>query len=474
MLRSALLILSGNAASSLLLLARNLIVARLISVDNFGIAATFAISVSVVEMMSNLGMQQQIIQSDKGDDPKFQAALQGFSALRGFTAGLLLLALAGPMANFMGIPQAAWAYQIMALVPVLNAFQHYDIYRLNRKMQFWPLVLTNGLPAFAAVLVLLPFSIWFGDYRIMLYSILAQTVLALVTSHLVATRSYRLTFERRVMAESLSFGWPLLLNGLLLFAVFQGDKIIIGRELGMATLAIFAMGFTLTLAPTLVLAKSAQTFFLPQLSALTRQENATANDFDALARAAIQVGIANGVLLVLAILLLGKPVVALLLGAKYAALAPLLIWLAILQAFRVFKSGSSVVALAKRQTANAMIANLVRVISLPIAWIALIQGGNVMDVIMIGILGEVIGFAVSLALVGVRSKVALRPAALSILIAAILLGLVALSQVSGGWSTGCLGYALAIAIGICTVFLIWSMKDLRNYIGARIKSGESQ
>ncbi|WP_456388139.1 oligosaccharide flippase family protein [Profundibacter sp.] len=476
MLRSALLILSGNAVSSLLLLARNLIVARLISVENFGIAATFAIAVSVVEMMSNLGLQQQIIQSDKGDDPQFQAALQGFSVLRGVLSGVLLLALAGPMANFLGIPQAAWAYQIMALVPVLNAFQHYDIYRLNRKMQFWPLILTNGLPALAAVLVLLPFSMWFGDYRIMLYSILAQSLLAVVTSHIVAMRPYRLVLDRRVMADSLSFGWPLLVNGLLLFTVFQGDKIIVGRELGMATLAIFAMGFTLTLTPTLVMAKSAQTFFLPQLSALTRQETATNRDFDALARAVIQAGMTNGVLLVLAILLLGPPLVTLLLGAKYAALLPLLIWLAILQAFRVFKSGSTVVALARRQTANAMTANLIRVITLPIAWIILIRGGDVMAVIMIGILGEMAGFAVSLALVGLRTKVDLRPAALSITTTVIFLGLVALSQVSASkfWETGLPGYTFPAAIGICTMLLIWSMKDLRNYIGHRITIGKAQ
>ena len=56
MLRSALLILSGNAAASILTLARNLIVARLISVENYGIAATFAIAMAVVEMASALGI----------------------------------------------------------------------------------------------------------------------------------------------------------------------------------------------------------------------------------------------------------------------------------------------------------------------------------------------------------------------------------------------------------------------------------
>ena len=90
-----------------------------------------------------------------------------------------------------------------------------------------------------------------------------------LTSHLVAERPYRLVFDRGIMARSLRFGWPLLLNGILMFLAFQGDKLIVGRVMGMEALAIFAMGVTLTLTPTLVLAKSVQNMFLPKLSQLT-------------------------------------------------------------------------------------------------------------------------------------------------------------------------------------------------------------
>ena len=143
MLRSALLILSGNAFASLLQLARNLIVARMISVADYGIAATFVVAVAVVEMASALGLQHQIVQAKEGDDTNFQAALQGFQVLRGLLSGLAFFAIAAPMANFMGIPEVTWAYRLLALVPVLNAFVHFDIYRLNRQMVFWPMLLTG-------------------------------------------------------------------------------------------------------------------------------------------------------------------------------------------------------------------------------------------------------------------------------------------------------------------------------------------
>ncbi len=461
MLRSALLILTGNAASALLTLARNLIVARMISAEHYGIAATFAIAVSVAEMMSNLGLQQQIVQARTGDDTRFQAGVQGFSVLRGLLAGVGLFLLAAPLTAFLNIEGVTWAFQAMALVPILNACVHFDIHRMTRQMHFWPLILTGTVPPLLAVVALWPLSVWFGDYRIMLYSILIQSVLAVATSHLTARRPYRVSLDTEIIKQSFSFGWPLLVNGILLFIVFQGDKLIVGRELGMATLAIFAMGYTLTLTPTLLIAKSAQNFFLPQLSDAHRNGTAMDAPFDHLARTVIQVGLLNGVLLVLGVSLLGPPLVSFLLGEKYAALLPLLTWLAILQAFRVFKSGSSIVALARGQTSNATIANLMRVLALPVAWYALVKGGDLLTVIWIATLGEIAGFAVSLLLLQWRLNVGLSGTAASFACTLFVLGIAAGSAYFGASLSPTL---FLIALFVASGILVWSMADLRLYV----------
>lgn len=132
MLRAALLLLSGNMAASGLLFARNLAVAALIPVADYGIAATFALAMAAVEMASSFGLQLQIVQARDGDDPRLQNALTGFQVLRGALAAAVLFALADPFATFLGIPEVAWAYRVLAVVPLLNAFQHFDIHRLNR------------------------------------------------------------------------------------------------------------------------------------------------------------------------------------------------------------------------------------------------------------------------------------------------------------------------------------------------------
>lgn len=397
--RTALLILSGNATASLLLLVRNLIVARLIPVEDYGIAATFAVVMAMVEMASAFGLQQQIVQSKDGDDPRFQAALQAFQVLRGVAAGIVLFLIADPIARFLGIPDMIWGYQLLAVVPVIRAFEHFDIHRLNRQMRFWPMLLTGAVPALLSLLMVWPLAAWLGDWRVMLYVILAQMSLAAITSHLVAERPYRLILDRAIMGGSLRFGWPILVNSVLLFLVFQGDKLIVGRVLGMETLAIFAMGMTLTLTPTMIIAKSAQNFFLPQLGIAA----GTAR-FPEIADRTLQMVTAAALVFLVMILLLGGLFIHILLGAKYAALIPLLIWFAIGQTLRVIKAGPAIVALALGHTSNAMIANILRVLVLPLIWIVAVQTGFLLHILVVVVIGEAVSVLASFYLLAVTSK----------------------------------------------------------------------
>ncbi len=465
MRRKIITILSGNAGSAILLLARNLMIARLISVEDYGVATTFALTMALVEMSTQFGLQQQIVQDADGDDPHFQAVMQGFQVLRGVTAGVLMFALAGPIAAFLNIPDVAWAYQVMALMPILRALQHFDIHRFSRSMKYGPMLLTGVIPAAVSLAAIFPLALWMTDYRVMLFALLLQEALGVLTSHVLASRPYRLAFDRAIIARSLSFGWPLLLNGLLLFLVMQGDKLIVGRQLGMAALGVFGMGITLTLTPTLILAKSTQSFFLPQLSTVATTQDAAR--FNAMACATFQAGLLNGVMMLLGAFILGIPLLHLLLGDKFADLQPLLIWLAAQQGIRVFKSGPSTVAVACAVTSNALYPNLVRIIGLPIAWAAVANGGGLWDVVFIALVTEGMGYAVALLLARVRLGIKLRPLVPSLMACAIVIALtLSLPPVGAAGANIWLNIAVLIA---APVLLLATMQDLRAYLRLHAK-----
>jgi O-antigen/teichoic acid export membrane protein len=415
MLKKALMLVSGNAFGSALLLIRNLLVARLLSPNDYGIASTFAIAMSIVEMMSYLGLQQLIVVDKDGDDPHVQAAMQGFQVIRGLFSTIVMYLIARPYAAFLGISEVTWAYQLLSVVPLMNGFQHFDQHRLKRHLNFTPSIITGAVPALVALMTLWPIAVIYSDYRIMLVSLLIQAASMVILSYLTAERRYRLAFDPAIIRRSMVFGWPLLLNGVLLFGIFNGEKLIVGRELGIASLAIFSMGFTLTLTPTLVMANSIQSFFLPQLSA-ARDRPA---DFQLIGRVTMEAGLIVAVVLVLGTALIGGPVVGYLLGPKYFDMLPIMVPLAVMQAVRVAKTGSSVIALAKGQPGNAIAANLFRVAALPLAWIIAVRTGDIIAISWVAVGAEAAGFLFALYLVKTRAGLVVRPLIVPIILTAL-------------------------------------------------------
>jgi O-antigen/teichoic acid export membrane protein len=140
-----------------------------------------------------------------------------------------------------------------------------------------------------------------------------------------------------------------------------------------------------------------------------------------------------------------------------------------LQTLRVFKAGSSVVALAQGQTSNAMIANLCRAVSLGVAWYVAAHGGNLYAIIWIAIAGEAVGYPVSLALVHYRLKLPLKPMVLPILLSVATLGAAGLHAYLANAAAPHQGWVLAGMILLFGLSLV-TMRDLRHYIAKRTLS----
>ena len=392
MIRRLLSLLGGFAGESALLFVRNIVIARLLSIEDYGIASTFALTAMLVEMVSQLGLKQLIMQAAEGDDPAFQAGLHGFQALRGLTNAAAVLVLAEPIAWFLGVPEIAWAYRVVALVPLLQGFFHLDPERMQRQSRYRAAVLSPGIAAALSLVSLWPLHALLGDWRIMLCALLIQIGGQVLLSHLFAERPWRARLDGALMRRSLRFGWPLLLNGLLIYAAMNGEKLVAGRELGLAALGILTMGVTLTLNPLLIGTRVVQSLMLPRLS---RSEGPA---FLRLAGVTCDGGAAVGMALMAGTVLVGPPFVSLVLGAKFEPLIPLLTPLAAVQALRALRIGPTFVAMSRARTTLPMLSNLPRVAAIGLAWIVLHRGGDMLDLVLLAVAGEVAGTAAAFAL----------------------------------------------------------------------------
>lgn len=402
LLKGSVVVSAGSLVEAGASFLRNIVIARLISVEDFGIASLFAVSMSLVEMLSNMAIDKIIVQADDGGEARVQATGHAFQALRGAVAGAVLFLAAWPLANLFGVPEAAWAFQWLALVPVARGFVHLDPVRYQRDMRFAPSVLVLTVPQLVALGLAFPLGAWLGNYAAMLWLILTQAVLQLALSHLLASRPYRWAWDVAVLKRMVGFGWPLLVNGLLMFLIFQGDKAIVGAMFTMAELGWFSAAFMLTLTPAMILTRVLQYLLLPFLS----RARGDAERFDERYTLAVSVSLLLSTMLAVGMTLGGPALLLLLYGDSYAAGVAVMVWLALTQGVRAAKSGPMIVAIACAKTHNPMYANFARLLSLLGAIAAVFSGYGVAAVAIAGLLGEICALFVSMLLL--RSTLGLR------------------------------------------------------------------
>ena len=386
--KGTVVLTGGQAVTQFLSLIRNIIVARLLNPENMGIAAIFAITITLLEMISNLGMDIFLVQAKDGDDPALQGTAHLFQVFRGLLVGLIIFACAPFIALWFDIPQAVWAFRLVALVPVFRGFMHLDWKRLQRNMQYRTAVIVELIPQAIVVLAAFPMATWRGDYSAVLWLVIMQALAGLLVSHLIAQRPYRLNWDRTFAYRLIIFGWPLLVNGLLMFGALQGDRIIIGASYSMTELGAYSVVFSLVLMLATVIAKISTALCLPLFASVQNEQVEFRRRYILLVQV---LALISGVV-ALPFITTGGHMVILIFGEQYTLAFSFAPWLGVLLAIRVFRLAPTIAALARGDTKNSMIANMFRLMGVAAAVLVAWKQQPLFVIVLCGIGGEFLAF----------------------------------------------------------------------------------
>jgi O-antigen/teichoic acid export membrane protein len=427
------ILVGGQLLGQVCSFVRNVIVARLLTPEDFGIAASLGIVMSLFEMISNIAVDQLLIQAEDGDEPKFQATAHAFQVARGVGIALFVFLLAWPISQLFDIPHALWAFQCVALVPLIRGFMHLDPKRLQREYAFGRDVATELIPQVVLVLAAWPVAWWLKDYSAMLWLMLLQVIVMVCVSHATAERRYSWAWDSQILNRMYAFGWPLLLNGLLMFLVFQGDRIVIGTGYSMTQLGVYSAAFSITFIPAMIITKVASALMLPLLS---REKSDTRRLNESYGRSICLLCLVGSAVST-GFILAGEHLVGLAYGANYAAVGAFIGWLATMQMLRVLRVGPTIASMAWGDTRTPLIANLGRVSVFPfIFWLGL-TGKPLTWVVVVGCLGEFLALLIVVSCLkrsrGLLIRHTLCPALIAGGVVAVAFGLSFTGTYAYGW-----------------------------------------
>ncbi len=401
--KGAAVLFAGYSISYLISFVRNIVVARLIGPADFGIAATFIMTINLLDMVSNVNIDKLIVQSDQGDERFFQNTAHSIQVLRNLVTSVIIFFLAAPIARFFGVPEAIWAYRFLALVPLLRGFSHFDVKRFHRKMIYGPDCKVEIMFQLTAFIVAISLAVSYRNYSAMIWALVAQSIVWVICTHILAKRNYKLSWDKNSVKLFFNFGWPLLINGLLMFGIFQGDRAIIARFMGMIPLGIYAAAAGLTMMPQMFISRIATSLLLPPFSRSKDSTGIFLSQYQMSTQALAIVAMMISVITLIA----GNGLIICFYGIEYQDATKIIGLLGIAQTIAVLRITPTLAALAKGDSISPMLASFFRVSVLVGLLIFALSGAELVWIAACAIMGELLALIALVIKVNHKHKIPL-------------------------------------------------------------------
>ena len=328
-LRGGALTAGSYAIAQAARLVANLILARLLFPEAFGVMALVTVFLVGLAMFSDVGIGPAISQSPRGDDPDFLNTGWTINVARGALLWLLSCAVAWPIAQFYAAPQLAQLLPVAGLTLLIAGFNPTRIDTANRHLALGRVTLLDlisqiiGIIAMVALAYALQ-SVW----ALVIGSLIGALAKLGLTWALLPGPRNRFRWEGDAARALIHFGKWIFLSTACGFMLAQGDKAIFGAHLSLQALGLYNIGFFLGSFPILLGGAVTGRILLP----LYRDHPPSASVANAARMAKLRYGISLGLILLLAALAFGGvALVQLMYDDRYSAAGAVVVAVACVQ-----------------------------------------------------------------------------------------------------------------------------------------------
>jgi O-antigen/teichoic acid export membrane protein len=263
-LKSGSVLLLANLAEVAFPFIRNILLARLLSQENFGVAVSLAMIIALVEIGFDFGIPVSAVRYTATDDPKKAlATLHTLQLTRAILVGALLMAMAPVLAIVFKSPQATWAYVVVGACAMLRGFGNLGVKQAMRDYAYWPNAVTLIMIQLAWTVTVVVAAWISPDYWAMVWGLVAGIIASVITSNALSRFPWRLSWDKAVADEATAFGKPLVPNGWVNASLSLGDRIFIGWALGIHALAFYSVIFGTATLPRGAILRFLTNMFVP-------------------------------------------------------------------------------------------------------------------------------------------------------------------------------------------------------------------
>jgi O-antigen/teichoic acid export membrane protein len=257
----------GGVAQSVIQIGVLILLARLITPDEFGLAQSALIVIGFANLLSQMGVGPAIVQISVLSENHIRAGAT-LSLLLGAVLSLCVFFGAEIIAAFFKMPTIVPIIQLSSVIFMLESISIISQSLLQREMKLKALAQADlisyslGYGLVAIVLAYFGYGVWS-----LIWGAIFQVVIKNIVVLVMKPLWIKPFLGKREINELLYFGGGFTIARFFNYMANQGDNIIVGRYLGASALGIYSRAYTIMVKPVGLFGNVLDKVLFPAMSA---------------------------------------------------------------------------------------------------------------------------------------------------------------------------------------------------------------
>lgn len=277
--------LAGYGVGQAIRFGTNLLMTRLLVPEMFGVMAIATMVIIGLQLFSDFGLKQSVVQSRRGSEPLFLNTVWVTQIVRGLiiAVGALLVGLvlgAIPVGGFpsdsvYASPVLPYVIAALGLTAAIAGFDSTKVHEASRRLALGKLTQIEVISQVFALACMIALAQVDRSIWVLVSGAFAASVSRTVLSHAyLPGYQNRFQWDGSAFREVLSFGKWIFVASTLAFVYNAGDKALLGAFISAGALGVYTIAVLLVNAVEQVLGKLITDVSFPALSEVARDRPA--------------------------------------------------------------------------------------------------------------------------------------------------------------------------------------------------------
>jgi len=215
-----------------------MILARLLTPDDFGLMALASAVYAMVNIIREFGFDTALIQNQNANRGHYDTAWT-MEIIFAITAASIIVVASDYIANYYSDARLSDVLKMMAVIILVNGFKNIGVVEFRKKLTFNKEYLYQVLIKISGFVVTIPVAWYTKSYWALLLGMLSGNLTSVLLSYIM--QKYRPRFSLVAVKDLFGFSVWLFINNILFFINNYSQNFILGKLVGSKGLGIYSV-----------------------------------------------------------------------------------------------------------------------------------------------------------------------------------------------------------------------------------------